>query len=350
MANRYLIAGGNSDNPAIYDGGTLPAVDDVLRLNNFTWTVVADITLAEVRGDALAPAIATAPRKCVLNNGVTLTCTNQFVGGTGEGNQGLADVQAGGTATIISPSFIRHVSGVQIGRTLNLVGNCSTIGVSQFSGFHRGAGTLNITGNMDNPANYITDTVEGGTINIVGNILQAGGAGFWIRANHTFTCTGSITSTNTSLIDNPANYNPIVHNGPLITLGSAPVIRTRSPYYGSGPFVNNGEVMALSADRVRLSGANNQWDMVTVGLAARSLRTAGLLTGYPAEADVEIGVTYGPAGEFTGTLSPVNVNTAQLAADLLNEIAVSADPLAERLRNVSTVQTTGAQIQALTIS
>jgi hypothetical protein len=85
-------------------------------------------------------------------------------------------------------------------------------------------------------------------------------------------------------------------------------------------------------------------------LTTKSFLTAGLLTGYPLPADVESGVTYGPSNEFEGTLSPVNIDTAQLAEDLLSEISTSSNALAERLRNVSTIQTTGAQISALTLT
>jgi hypothetical protein len=85
-------------------------------------------------------------------------------------------------------------------------------------------------------------------------------------------------------------------------------------------------------------------------LVDKTLYSADLLTGYPLEADVEDGVVYGPSSEFEGTLSPVNIDTAQLAEDLLSEISTSSNALAERLRNVSTIQTTGAQISALTLT
>lgn len=335
--SRYLIASGNSNDPSIYDGGTLPASNAILRLNNFTLTVVANMTLAELRCDALAPAVTTTNvRSLILNNGVTLTCTSQFVGMRAADSFGPVNVQAVGTATIVSPLFLHNISGVQTGRVLNLVGNVSitlTSGGGSGASFHRGGGTVNITGNVVNTTAYFSDTIEGGTINVVGDIMLDGGAGFWIRGSHTFNCTGSITVTSIPLIDNSSTTYPVVsHIGPL-NAGTVPAIRTRSPYYGTGPFLNNGEVMAFSGDRMRLSGTDNQWNMVTAGLAARSLRTAGLLTGYPLPADVESGVTYGPVGEFTGTLQPVVINTAQLATDLLTEMNTSNLTIAQGLRD-----------------
>jgi hypothetical protein len=63
------------------------------------------------------------------------------------------------------------------------------------------------------------------------------------------------------------------------------------------------------------------------------LYTAGLLTGYPPEAKVEDGTVYGPSSEFTGTLQPVVINTAQLATDLLTEMNTSNLTIAQGLRD-----------------
>jgi hypothetical protein len=104
------------------------------------------------------------------------------------------------------------------------------------------------------------------------------------------------------------------------------------------------------AQFINAVGDNVQFMLPINALDMLSLYTASSLTGYPAEAKEEDGTVYGPSNEFEGTLSPVSVNTAQLAEDLLNEISTSSNPVAERLRNVSTVQTTGSQLTALTIS
>lgn len=313
MANRYLIASGNSENPAIYDGGTLPAANDVLRLNNFTWTVTANRTLAELRADALAPAVATGgARRVIINNGVTLTCTT-LVRGTGE--QGMIGGVAGGTCTVISPLFqsggLVQADGTE---TVNLIGNGDTTGTTAGWFAIRGAGTVNFTGVYTNPLWYLYDSNLGGIFNVTGTINQNGGLGIWVRGPFTMTVNGPIQNAAIPFIDNTAtNYPPFVHNGSVIA-GTAPVIRTRSPYYGSGPFINNGEVMALECSRVRLLGTDNQWSMIKSDGSAQTLRTAGLLTGYPAENKVEDGTVYGPSSEFEGTLLPWNATFAQALA------------------------------------
>jgi hypothetical protein len=54
-----------------------------------------------------------------------------------------------------------------------------------------------------------------------------------------------------------------------------------------------------------------------------------------------------PSQVSTGVPTDNTVGTAVLSAtDLFNAIATSTDPVAERLRNVSTVQITGDQLQA----
>lgn len=85
--------------------------------------------------------------------------------------------------------------------------------------------------------------------------------------------------------------------------------------------------------------------------------------GQASPADVRLGTSYAN-GALTGTCAippaasvalnvPVDntvgslATAAVVAADLLNEIASSSDPLAERLRNVATAQITAAQIAAI---
>ena len=314
MANRYLIASGDSENPAIYDGGTFPAVGDVLRLNGFIWTVTANRTIAELRCDASAPAVASnASRQVIINNGVTLICTTE-VQGIFASAEGLIGCAAGATATVISPLFVRGIAGVAATETLNLIGNGDSTGVATNAAMVRGVGTVNWTGSIVNPVNYIADAVSGGALNITGNINQNGGKGIWARGNMAVSVNGTIQNATVPFYDTTTTtYAPFIHNGPLIA-GTVPVIRSRSPYYGSGPFTNNGEVMAISCDRVRLIGPDVQWNMVDTSLASLIMYTAGLLTGYPLESKVEDGTVYGPSSEFEGTLEPWDATFAQALA------------------------------------
>jgi hypothetical protein len=109
---------------------------------------------------------------------------------------------------------------------------------------------------------------------------------------------------------------------------------------------------------------------VTINVLKDDSTTVNLIdianADYPIESDVRFGTSFG-ATLYTGTLAvpPVGAvslgvpvdntvgtqpTSAVVAADLLNEISTSSNALAERLRNVSTIQTTGAQISALTLT
>ena len=167
------------------------------------------------------------------------------------------------------------------------------------------------------------------TINVSGIIR--GTLGMGIR------CTGSSVINASGAIDASATSHAIVSTA-LVNL--------------IGVVNNNLNRMAIYSPLVNISSTlSTQWLFQTNNaLVNRTLYTADLLTGYPLESKVEDGTVYGPSSEFEGTLAPVNVGTVQLAEDLLNEISTSSNALAERLRNVSTVQTTGTQISALTLS
>ncbi len=321
-ANRYLIASGDSENPAIYDGGTYPAVDDTLRLNGYVWTVTANRTLAQVRCDALAPAVANnAARQVLIANGVTLTCTTQVQGIASAAAGLIGCASAAAIGTVISPSFVRGVAGAGATETLNIIGYGDTTGVVGSQGMIRGAGTVNWTGGIVNPINYIADAVDGGILNITGNVNQTGGLGIWARGAMTITVNGDIQNATVPFYDTTTtSYPALVHNGSAIA-GSIPVIRSRSPYYGTGPFVNNGEVMAISCDRMRLIGPDVQWDMVDTSLAALNLYSASELTGYPLESKVEAGTLYGPSDELEGTMEPWNTAfTEALGIDVRDQI------------------------------
>jgi hypothetical protein len=122
----------------------------------------------------------------------------------------------------------------------------------------------------------------------------------------------------------------------------------------------NGRV-PVYAYRIYLGDTASIYQFQKSTLETRNMYTAGVLPGSPPIGDVRAGVTYGPVSELEGSLivpDPSNVRkgvptdattgTAELTAeDILEAIELSANPVAERLRNVSTVQTTGNQISSL---
>jgi hypothetical protein len=163
-----------------------------------------------------------------------------------------------------------------------------------------GSGTWNITGNVD------------------ANVFRA------INGTHTVNLTGNVTASNTSSAINCSRLNI---NGVLIDseFFSAITVEKLSPI-ASGSLI---------------------WNTYDEFDALRPIYTANELTGYPTEDNVFDSVQYGPSDEFTGTLSPVSVDSQQLADAIFIAMGNSTLPLAERWRNVATVQSTGDQIDAI---
>jgi hypothetical protein len=118
--------------------------------------------------------------------------------------------------------------------------------------------------------------------------------------------------------------------------------------------------MAVLSPNVKIySSAIASWRFATdVPATNKFIYSAGVALGNPEIEDVRDGTVYGASSELTGSLImaiPANVRrgvntdatvgTADLTAqDIFTEIASSSDPIAVRLRNIATVQTTGAQL------
>jgi hypothetical protein len=112
-----------------------------------------------------------------------------------------------------------------------------------------------------------------------------------------------------------------------------------------------------------LESTNMQWNFKKFNLTDNILYTPGVNTGHPAESNVRTGIVYGPTNNLTGTCAvpppaavslgvPVDntVGTAFLtAADMWNVALASIttpNSIGERLKDASTVQSTGAQLAA----
>jgi hypothetical protein len=174
----------------------------------------------------------------ILNNGVGLTVTTLVLGIS---DLGLLGCAAGATATVTCPLFrnaiFRSTTSTEV---VNFVGDLETVALAGNGRAIYGSGTVNWTGNVNNASQYIFDTELNGTLNITGNVT-VGASGIWVKApGGKVSVVGVIQGGATPFYDTTATtYQPLVHNGSLIA-GAVPVIRSRSPYYGTGPFVNNG--------------------------------------------------------------------------------------------------------------
>ena len=367
MANRYAVASGNWSNPSIWDGGTLPTSADDVRANGFTVTIDINISVLSIRTTALAPAVAGGIFH--IANGVTLTgdiwsgSNNhglQFnlpsgqsatiignVNGGGNAGSGIVMINTGtlnvvGTASANSNVFGINITTGAAGCTLNFTG--STVAVATPAINAQVQCTINFSGNLVGSALQtgagLVAAASGCIVNINGNITAQGGSGFFTSVPCTVNASGIFTSSTSQSAIDSSNVSG------LITI--------------SGELINNGGVAAVYARRIFLGNSSTIWKFRKPDLSEKILYTGDVLPGVPVDSDVRQGTVYGPSGSLTGTLqvpSPSNVRkgvptdntvgTAELTAqDLFNEIASSSDIIAQRLRNVATVDTTAATIAA----
>ena len=232
--------------------------------------------------------------------------------------------------------------------------------------------TLNITGNLNiqlGTVVYITGTCYLTLVGTINYLNASSWKGIWYTAaaNSTLSITGAITSApNYSAVDCVGAITITIPTG-IVTAGTNAVgISAPSSSLvtiGNSPLINTNGYMAVAAPKIRLySPANVQWVFQDNLASNKVLYSAGGSIGLPLTTNVRNNIQYGASNELTGTMvvptNPnvrlgvqvdvqPNVGTADLTAqDIFTAIATSPDPVAERLRNVSTVQTTGDQLAA----
>jgi hypothetical protein len=281
---------------------------------------------------------------------------------------------AGGGGNITSRINIL-ISGAT---TVNIVGNLTnshSVTANNSLGtiyVENNSAILNITGNVSGPAgNTLTalyNTIYCHTsciINLTGNITTNSAATIWFNTTGTLNLIGNATGGNA----HPAVFNQgapatIDILGTTTSGSGSPAIQGLITTFVKvrGNVVNTDTYCAIYAGRVTIDDNVTSWQFKdSTNAITRTLYTAGVDLGNPAEDDVREGVDYGTSLELTGTLAvptadnvrkgvPIDdtVGTADLTAeDFLTAIEESTLDIAERLRNVATVQTTGDQVVGL---
>lgn len=393
MANYRAVANGNwsalatwqDDSSGSYVASTvLPGAADVVYANNFTVTLDINITVSQIRtttatnvnaGGGFTFGAATTVTADVIAGTTTclthgLTTTKTVIGNvTGGLNNSAWGISSSSTGTLI---VIGNVTGGTTGNAhgiangsgvLNVTGNC--IGAAGRA-ITNGAGTLTITGNITGgTSGYGTGISSNpGNVNLTGNTTGGNLAG-----NDQY----GMESYGTTVIIGTAIGGASTNSGLRVRGGTATVTSCQAGNTGLGITADAGTsaviqnmnlINTVGAMAYPISGnvrfSNTGPNTTTV---LRSNGTTQTLvdgtTGFPATSNVRNGVSYA-SGTLTGTLVVPPANTvsvgvpvdntvgtaANTPASFLAELSVSADPLAERLRNVATVQTTGDQIAA----
>ena len=332
-------------------------------VNNSSTTVLIEFNLA-------APNSAT-----IITSALAGTPGNQ----NGNGHTLLSNT---GTLTLTVNStwslngVIVNVTGNGVFNLFGSGGHAGQVGSQTGINLAAANATLNWTGNLTNHSvstnwGYIANSggfATTSTVNMVGNIRGADSAnGFGIFTNGIFNLTGIAepntlgSSNSAAAVFAQAGSNVTINGIARSNTNRVVAINSTGLVTVSGQINCVNEGWPIIATRLRLANAiptqiTFQTDSVGVN---KTLYEPGTALGNPATSNVRQGVSYA-SGALTGTLvvpSPANVRrgvptdntvgTADLTAqDFFTAIANSSDPIAVRLRNVATVQTTGDQIAA----
>jgi len=372
MATITSAIAGNWSSTATWVGGVVPVSGDTIVLLH---VVTLDVDISGIS------ILTHSGNNNLVINGTSRTF-DIFIGGTPTSTSAVVQVINTSLSHTVNGTITFDILNNNSGRFVFRGGSPCNYNLSY-------TGIINAAATVGNSNGVHFTEGAGSVVNINGVVLIVGGGSFSFITNATANTTHNVggnytcTSANANIFFSSGfQPSPILNvSGNSTSAGTsnfvistntgeirASGVHANTNTIGYMPFVHNGGRLK------RLAGQNLQLGLLDTDNAVANLYSANELTGYPPEADVETGVTYGPVGEFTGTLDPVTVNVTvdtnaiasaistsletslppllapPLATDLLTEISSSPDPLAERLRNASTVQSTGAQLQSLIIA
>jgi len=398
MADKFPLANGVWSNAANWNGGTLPLAGDDVFADGKTVTIDQSVTVLSIRTTARSGGTS-GGTFTIDTGGYTITCTsatgmttnisatainitatsgtttiNSNLTGGGSYTvpivalSGASNLNINGNIVAGSGNGARGLQISSLGSTVTIVGNVT--GGSGGSGSHgisiSNSVTINITGNVTGgtggTSNGILNSAGISTINITGNLVGSISSAISLINASTINITGNCTSNSQTAITATSATVTVV--GTITASNSAVGINVGSCTI-STPCINSANgVNAVYSGNVKIyASAVASWLYKDESNNNKYLYSAGVALGNPLEADVRDATVYGASNELTGTMivplpsdvrisvpTDNTVGTGQLtAADFLAAISGSADAIATRLRNVSTVDTTGAQMASYNI-
>jgi hypothetical protein len=301
-------------------------------------------------------------------NGVCVSSTNGNTIVTGNLNAvgGQVILQTAGNVTVTG-----NITGGASGNPcISLTGAASQFTI--IGNVTGGTGTNAVGINFTGTSGSVTGTVTGGTgtsavgivttgvVSVTGNVIGSVGSG--LITTNTATIIGNMTggSAGVAVGNSGANTFTITATG-TATAGSgimAISLGTGQSVNLTGNMLNVAGRQAIFAQNLFISDTTTtQWRLFTPGGQDKTLYSADTFPNQPSSANVRSGSLFGPSNVLSGSMvvpvpSDVRVNvltdntvgTGQslTAADFLAAISASADPYAQRLRNVATVDTVGS--------
>jgi hypothetical protein len=343
MPNRWPINSGSWSDSAIWSGSIIPTASDDVFLNNQTITLDQNVTVRTIRNSATGSAVVNGRIQIYNDFNITATTGYTFNQITAAGviqNYGTGSITITGPMSFTNSSAIYNYSigtinligDVSIGNQggtvivngsngiINLIGNLSLVAGAQanVSGLVNILnGIINVTGNITGGSganNNAAVNSSTGTINITGNIT--GGTGTTSHGisntsigiiNITGTCIAG-TSTGAGINSTTAGIINVIGQLQASTTANAiSSTSTTATNIFTGPLINSGSRNAIYCYNVQL------YDNVTTSYRIGVSGSTDTITLYspnqikvPTQNNVRKGITYGVAGEFTGSMNVPN--------------------------------------------
>ena len=317
----------------------LPTVADDVYANSYTVTIDVDSFASSYRTTGISGVAASGG--FVLNGGITAT----------------GDVLAGGSICIShSDAADSYIIGDIFGGTLS--------GQQKHGVLGTGNGTVYVTGN-------VTGGFQNNSTIIIGSTgIRANGSGSFVINGNAIGGAGNSAVGAYSVSVLGRVYGRATGVAGANKLGAANCIVDECASYNQDLIVtskfihdSNNNLQGLVNCRAQ-DGAPVQVEIYDESGNAITLNPIAA-QGHASQSDVRLGTSYAN-GALTGSLAIPNPATVSLgvptdnttgtlptsavvAADLLNEIASSSIPLAERLRNVATTSTVNSAIGSISV-
>jgi hypothetical protein len=312
-------------------------------------TVNADLFRASA---VLITISAVSPSVVNMNGNIPGTVANSFsncVNMTGDSTLNFVGNVVGSLV-----NGVQSVSAINVstGGTLNLTGdvtggnNTATFTMSTV-GIRAGLNSIiNIVGNLNSgigtTGNAALSSNVQCTINVTGNVTGSAGngssdvhsnAGVFL-ANSLISCTivGNVTANNGGY----GVYSPLLSGVSII---------------GNLTNSSNG-TMAFAGSKLFLT-TPTEWQFIKPDLTTITLYTPGVATGHPATNNVRTGIVYGPTNNLTGTCAVPPANTVSLGVPVDNTVgtaSLDANALAIALDAALTASLTPALTTSLDAS
>ena len=399
MPNRWAVASGNWSNTATWSGSIIPTASDDVFTNNFNVTINQNINILSLSNSATTGV--TSGGTFISTDGISITASRTPYGLNG--GIAIPILTITGSHTVyflgnIQGSLFTNIGAIRItnGGILYFTGSIigGVGGSTSAPGIYIIGGSINVTGSITGGGNNggAGISILNGAINSIGNITGGtGGPGILLAGSSSLNHNGLVNSTALNGISSTSTGNMvitgsvtaftaagisstsaqlIVITGSINTSNSAPGLSstsTSATVRVTGPLIaSQNNINPVFSPKIQLISTSTPTYTLETDTFPRDVTfyDVAFTSSLPTQTNVRSGSLYGGSAEYSGSMSvpsssdvrygvPVDTTTgsaANITPQDIFDYAVSSltgsNTIGERLKSISTVQTTAATIAA----